>query len=64
MALHFLDVYRESDSMDGFVARGRHDDYMRRMAMQVITRDNRSLRGAAVAAQSPDRCKPERLRFP
>lgn len=52
VVLHFLDFFRESDFMDAFVAKGRHKDYMQRIAVQVITHDNPGLLGAAVAARS------------
>ena len=51
VVLHFLDFFRASDFMDAFTAKGRHADYMRRMAVQVITHPNPGLLGAAVAAR-------------
>jgi glucokinase len=52
MVLHFLDFFRASDFMESFVDKGRNADYMRRMAVQVITNPNPGLLGAAVAARS------------
>jgi glucokinase len=52
VVLHFLDFFRASDFMDAFTAKGRHADYMRRMAVQVITHPNPGLLGAAVAVRS------------
>ncbi len=52
IVLHFLEFFRASEFMQAFVAKGRHEDYMRRMAVQVITHDNPGLLGAAVAARS------------
>ena len=52
VVLHFLDFFRASDFMDAFAAKGRHADYMRRMAVQVITHPNPGLLGAAVAARA------------
>ena len=49
VVLHFLEFFRGSDFMDAFTAKGRHADYMRRMAVQVITHPNPGLLGAAVA---------------
>lgn len=51
VVLHFLDFFRNSHFMDAFVAKGRHKDYMQRIAVQVITHDNPGLLGAAVAAR-------------
>ncbi len=52
VVLHFLDFFRNSEFMDAFIAKGRHRDYMRRMAVQVITHSNPGLLGAAVAARA------------
>lgn len=52
VVLHFLDFFRRSDFMDAFIAKGRHTDYMRRMAVQVITHPNPGLLGAAVAVRA------------
>lgn len=52
VVLHFLDFFRASDFMDAFAAKGRHRDYMLRMAVQVITHPNPGLLGAAVAARA------------
>jgi glucokinase len=52
VVLHFLEVFRGSDFMDAFTAKGRHADYMRRMAVQVITHSNPGLLGAAVAVRA------------
>lgn len=52
IVLHFLDFFRASGFMDAFVAKGRHEDYMQRMAVQVITHANPGLLGAAVAARA------------
>lgn len=51
VVLHFLDFFRASEFMDAFVAKGRHVEYMRRMAVQVITHPNPGLLGAAVATR-------------
>jgi glucokinase len=51
VVLHFLDFFRASGFMEAFTAKGRHVDYMRRMAVQVITHPNPGLLGAAVAAR-------------
>ncbi|HET7162574.1 MAG TPA: glucokinase [Rhodanobacteraceae bacterium] len=51
VVLHFLDFFRASDFMHAFTAKGRHADYMRRMAVQVITHPNPGLLGAAVAVR-------------
>ncbi len=51
VVLHFLDFFRASEFMEAFTAKGRHADYMRRMAVQVITHPNPGLLGAAVAAR-------------
>jgi glucokinase len=51
VVLHFLDFFRASEFMDAFTAKGRHADYMRRMAVQVITHPNPGLLGAAVAVR-------------
>ncbi len=51
VVLHFLDFFRASEFMDAFAAKGRHADYMRRMAVQVITHPNPGLLGAAVAVR-------------
>jgi glucokinase len=55
VVLHFLEFFRNSEFMQAFVAKGRHEDYMQRMAVQVITHDNPGLLGAAVAARSSNR---------
>ncbi len=52
IVLHFLDFFRDSEFMEAFVAKGRHEDYMQRMAVQVITHPNPGLLGAAVAARA------------
>jgi glucokinase len=52
VVLHFLDFFRNSEFMDAFTAKGRHKDYMQRMAVQVITHSNPGLLGAAVAARA------------
>ncbi|HEX7369539.1 MAG TPA: glucokinase [Rhodanobacteraceae bacterium] len=52
VVLHFLDFFRASGFMDAFTAKGRHADYMRRMAVQVITHPNPGLLGAAVAVRA------------
>lgn len=52
IVLHFLDFFRRSEFMEAFVAKGRHEDYMERMVVQVITHPNPGLLGAAVAARS------------
>lgn len=52
VVLHFLDFFRDSAFMDAFAAKGRHQDYMRRIAVQVITHPNPGLLGAAVAARA------------
>jgi glucokinase len=52
VVLHFLDFLRDSEFMDAFTATGRHEDYMQRMAVQVITHPNPGLLGAAVAVRS------------
>lgn len=52
VVLHFLDFFRASAFMDAFTAKGRHTDYMQRMAVQVITHPNPGLLGAAVAVRS------------
>jgi glucokinase len=52
VVLHFLDFFRASEFMDAFTAKGRHADYMRRMAVQVITHPNPGLLGAAVAVRA------------
>jgi glucokinase len=52
VVLHFLDFFRNSEFMDAFTAKGRHRDYMCRMAVQVITHSNPGLLGAAVAARA------------
>jgi glucokinase len=51
IVLHFLDFFRDSEFMEAFVAKGRHEDYMQRMAVQVVTHPNPGLLGAAVAAR-------------
>lgn len=51
VVLHFLEFFRGSEFMDAFTAKGRHKEYMRRMAVQVITHSNPGLLGAAVAAR-------------
>lgn len=51
IVLHFLDFFRDSEFMDAFIAKGRHEDYMQRMSVQVITHPNPGLLGAAVAAR-------------
>jgi len=51
VVLHFLDFFRGSEFMTAFTAKGRHADYMRRMAVQVITHPNPGLLGAAVAVR-------------
>jgi glucokinase len=51
VVLHFLDFFRASEFMAAFTAKGRHADYMRRMAVQVITHPNPGLLGAAVAVR-------------
>ncbi|HEX7326851.1 MAG TPA: glucokinase [Rhodanobacteraceae bacterium] len=51
VVLHFLDFFRDSQFMEAFVAKGRHVNYMQRMAVQVITHPNPGLLGAAVAAR-------------
>jgi glucokinase len=51
VVLHFLDFFRGSEFMAAFTAKGRHEDYMRRMAVQVITHPNPGLLGAAVAVR-------------
>ncbi len=53
VVLHFLDFFHTSEFMDAFTAKGRHTDYMKRMAVQVITHPNPGLLGAAVAARQP-----------
>lgn len=52
IVLHFLDFFRDSEFMEAFVAKGRHEDYMQRMTVQVITHPNPGLLGAAVAARA------------
>jgi glucokinase len=52
VVLHFLDFFRSSDFMTAFTAKGRHADYMRRMAVQVVTHPNPGLLGAAVAVRA------------
>jgi glucokinase len=52
VVLHFLDFFRGSEFMDAFTAKGRHANYMRRMAVQVITHPNPGLLGAAVAVRA------------
>ena len=52
VVLHFLDFFRASDFMETFTAKGRHIDYMRRMAVQVVTHPNPGLLGAAVAVRA------------
>ncbi|HJP98642.1 MAG TPA: glucokinase [Rhodanobacteraceae bacterium] len=52
IVLHFLDFFRNSEFMEAFVAKGRHEDYMQRMTVQVITHPNPGLLGAAVAARA------------
>lgn len=51
VVLHFLDFFRASGFMETFTAKGRHVDYMRRMAVQVVTHPNPGLLGAAVAVR-------------
>ena len=51
VVLHFLDFFRSSDFMDAFTAKGRHTDYMQRIAVQVVTHPNPGLLGAAVAVR-------------
>lgn len=52
IVLHFLDFFRDSEFMEAFVAKGRHEDYMQRMTVQVVTHPNPGLLGAAVAARA------------
>lgn len=52
IVLHFLEFFRTSEFMDAFTAKGRHVNYMRRMAVQVVTHENPGLLGAAVAARA------------
>lgn len=52
VVLHFLDFFRDSEFMATFTAKGRHAEYMRRMAVQVITHPNPGLLGAAVAVRA------------
>ncbi|MBS0380852.1 MAG: glucokinase [Proteobacteria bacterium] len=54
VVLHFLDYFRDSGFMEAFLAKGRHVEYMRRMAVQVVTHPNPGLLGAAVAVRSTD----------
>ncbi|MHB8446692.1 MAG: glucokinase [Rudaea sp.] len=51
VVLHFLDFFRDFGFMDAFAAKGRHGNYMRRIAVQVITHPHPGLLGAAVAAR-------------
>jgi glucokinase len=52
VVLHFLVFFRASEFMDAFTAKGRHTDYMQRMAVQVIIHPNPGLLGAAVAVRT------------
>ena len=52
VVLHFLDFFRASAFMDAFIAKGRHEDYMQRIAVQVITHPNPGLLGAAAAVRA------------
>lgn len=52
VVLHFLDLFRASEFMDAFAAKGRRHDYMERIAVQVITNPNPGLLGAAVAVRA------------
>ncbi|HEU0277422.1 MAG TPA: glucokinase [Rhodanobacteraceae bacterium] len=54
VVLHILAFFRASGFMDAFTNKGRHVDYMRRMAVEVVTHPNPGLLGAAVAAHAPD----------
>ncbi len=54
VVLHILDFFRASGFMDAFVDKGRHIEYMQRMAVEVVTHPNPGLLGAAVAARAPD----------